>query len=290
MQGNQLLPVPFYEDVVVLVDHDNQPFVAMKPVVENMGLSWQVQHRKLTEKFGSTITIMVTVGEDGRQREMVCLPLRKLPAWLYSIHANKVRPELREKITRYQSECDDALWDYWTKGSAVRAGTAQLTVPQLLATQRQVLALMRELKRETCPAIRHTLHAQLEQACRLLGIPAPTLEQIGADATPDHESPLLAEFWEIVDLLLQAPGCQLNHARNPGLIAFNLPQLRSAATAAKLALPEIGELRRVLKSSRAPRFFGTKAVNSLHTGGTVKCWVFDAGHEQEELALGHHTA
>ncbi|MDW2770136.1 phage antirepressor N-terminal domain-containing protein, partial [Acinetobacter baumannii] len=50
---------------------------------------------------------------------MTCLPVRKLAAWLYSIHANKVRPELRETVIMYQNECDDVLWDYWTKGQAI---------------------------------------------------------------------------------------------------------------------------------------------------------------------------
>ena len=45
--------------------------------------------------------------------------LRKLPAWLYSIHANKVKPEIRDTVIKYQEECDDVLWDYWTKGVAI---------------------------------------------------------------------------------------------------------------------------------------------------------------------------
>jgi hypothetical protein len=75
--NTQLMPVPFHGDTVVLVGRDNEPFVAMRSVVENMGLAWQVQHRKITERFGSTVTEMVTVAEDGKQRPMTCLPLRK---------------------------------------------------------------------------------------------------------------------------------------------------------------------------------------------------------------------
>lgn len=82
---DQLFPVPFYEDTVVLVGHDNEPFVAMKPVVTNMGLDWATQFTKLKEKFSSVIGEITTTGGDGKQYEMVCLPLRKLPAWLYSI-------------------------------------------------------------------------------------------------------------------------------------------------------------------------------------------------------------
>lgn len=281
MQVDQLLPVPFYEDVVVLVDHNGEPYVAMKPIVENMGLAWQSQHQKLTEKFGSTITIIVTVAEDGKQREMVCIPLRKLPAWLYSINPNKVATALRGKVVRYQDECDDALWNYWTTGVAVRAGATQITIPQLLATQRQVNQLMQALKRETSPAIRRNLHAQLEQACRLLALPTPALEEIGTDAAPDHESPVLAEFWEVFDFLLRNSGAKLNHARSSGLIAFNLPEVRAAAKTANVALPEMSELRRVLKASKAPQFVDLKPVNSRVMGGkTIRCWVFSSCSQQ----------
>ncbi|WP_263220120.1 phage antirepressor N-terminal domain-containing protein [Pseudomonas atacamensis] len=102
-----MMAVPFYEDIVVLVGQDDEPYVSIKPIVENIGLAWQVQHRKLRERFDSVITEMVTTGGDGKQYAMTCFPLRKLPAWLYSISPNKVEPDLRGKIIRYQEECDD---------------------------------------------------------------------------------------------------------------------------------------------------------------------------------------
>ena len=125
--NTQIIPVPFYEDMLVLTGKDNEPYVAMKPVVENMGLAWQAQQRKLTDKFGSVITIMITTGADGKNYEMTCLPLRKLAAWLYSINPSKIAPELRNKIARYQDECDDVLWNYWTKGNATRPGAMTLS-------------------------------------------------------------------------------------------------------------------------------------------------------------------
>lgn len=108
--------IPFRSAKLLLVERDGQPFVPMKPVVEGMGLAWQSQHRKLMAgRFASTITEMVIVAQDGKQREMTCLPLRKLTGWLMSIHPNKVRPELREGIIAYQNECDDVLWAYWNE-------------------------------------------------------------------------------------------------------------------------------------------------------------------------------
>lgn len=116
----QLMPVPFYEDVVVLVGQGNEPFVAMKPIVINMGLDWKSQHAKLTDRFASVTVTITATGADGKQYEMTCLPLRRLPAWLHSISPNRVKPELREKIIRYQNEFDDVMWAFWTHGIATR--------------------------------------------------------------------------------------------------------------------------------------------------------------------------
>jgi hypothetical protein len=130
--------IPFRSCKLLLVEHNGQPFVPMKPVVEGMGLAWQTQHRKLMEgRFASTITIMVIVAEDGKNREMACLPLKKLPGWLMSIHASKVRADLRENVLAYQDECDDALWAYWNEGHAINhrgPGQAMTVLGQTIGT------------------------------------------------------------------------------------------------------------------------------------------------------------
>ena len=126
--------IPFRSAELLLVDHDGQPFVPMKPVVEGMGLAWQPQHRKmLAGRFGTCITEMVIqLPGDTQRRAVTCLPLRKLTGWLMSISPNKVKPELRDGIIAYQNECDDALWAYWSEGRAVRNDSR--TVETVLST------------------------------------------------------------------------------------------------------------------------------------------------------------
>ena len=85
-----------------------------------MGLAWQAQQRKfrdVAERWG--ITIMVIPSKGGNQ-ETLCMPVRKLPGWLMTVHPNKVRQEIRERIIKYQNECDDVLWEYWNKGFVSR--------------------------------------------------------------------------------------------------------------------------------------------------------------------------
>ncbi len=108
--------VPFHGDNLYLVNFSGQPYVPMKPVVEGMGLAWGAQFVKIKQRFNSTISEIEMVALDGKNRQMTCLPLRKLPGWLHTINVGKVRPELREKVARYQEECDDVLYQYWTKG------------------------------------------------------------------------------------------------------------------------------------------------------------------------------
>lgn len=129
-----LIQVPFRHATLFLADVDGTPYVTMRPVVEGMGLDWKSQHAKLTQnqRFASTMVEITTVAEDGKQRAMTCLPLRKLPGWLMSISPNKVSPEIKETVIAYQAECDDALWDYWTKGQAINP--RQVALPEDLPT------------------------------------------------------------------------------------------------------------------------------------------------------------
>lgn len=109
--------VPFHGDSLYLVGFNGEPHVPMKPVVEGMGLAWQPQHEKLKTRFSKGITEIVIPTKGGEQ-SMTCLAFRKFAGWLHTINVGKVRPELREKVARYQEECDDVLYDYWMKGGA----------------------------------------------------------------------------------------------------------------------------------------------------------------------------
>lgn len=111
--------VPFHGASLFLAKYNGEPYVPMKPVVEGMGLDWKSQHRKIASKFDSSMVEMtIQLPNDTQRRPVSCLPLRKLPAWLYSIQPNKVKSDIRDKVIQYQEECDEVLWQYWTKGEA----------------------------------------------------------------------------------------------------------------------------------------------------------------------------
>lgn len=115
-----LMTVPFHGANLMLVEHDGQPYVPMKPVADGMGIDWKSQHRKLAASSRRWGMVMMTTPSASGDQETSCIPLRKLPGWLSTLEPTRVKSEeAREKIYLFQEECDDALWQYWNDGHAV---------------------------------------------------------------------------------------------------------------------------------------------------------------------------
>lgn len=143
MTSISTINVPFHGDNLYVVNYNGQPYVPMKPIVEGMGLTWQSQFEKVKQRFKSTITEIVIVAADGKERNMLCLALRKLAGWLHTISPNKVKPEIRDKVIRYQEECDDVLYEYWTTGEVkkkpnIRQSTAKELIPLRQTAERLI--------------------------------------------------------------------------------------------------------------------------------------------------------
>ncbi|EFF6053081.1 phage antirepressor Ant, partial [Escherichia coli] len=119
-----------------LVGINNEPYVPMKPVVEGMGMVWAAQFVKLKQRFAKGISEIEIPSAGGKQL-MTCLAFRKFAAWLSSIQPNKVRPEIREKVIQYQEECDDVLYEYWTKGHVVNPRKAKKALLGKITTEQQ---------------------------------------------------------------------------------------------------------------------------------------------------------
>lgn len=125
----QLIPVHFHDDTVFLVERNGEPYTPVRPFCDALGLNWAAQTIKLNQRFKTTVSLIETVASDGKKREMLCLPLRKLPAYLYSIDPEKVKPAIRAKVELYQGECDEVLWRHWSGQMAPKPATAPVPVP-----------------------------------------------------------------------------------------------------------------------------------------------------------------
>lgn len=184
------LHVSFHGSDLYIVEHNGEPYTPMKPIVEGMGLDWAAQFTKMKQKFGSTIVEIAMVAGDGKSRSMICLPLRKLAAWLNSISANKVKPEIRERVLQYQEECDDVLYEYWTKGVAVNprkvASAAVAPVPAISTSAAEKIAaggVLLEVSRKLLHISDSSVLAGLRKLQSAAGLP-DLLPGYAVDAPP----------------------------------------------------------------------------------------------------------
>lgn len=110
--------VAFYEDTVVAVRlASGEIYVPIRPICDNLGVTLAGQRERINrDPVLSEAVTSVSVTLTQQAREMLCLPLKFIPGWLFGINANRVKPELRDRIIRYQRECYDVLFEAFAEG------------------------------------------------------------------------------------------------------------------------------------------------------------------------------
>lgn len=111
--------IDFYGDEIpaalVVIDEAGRQivYVPVRPLVEYMGLSWPAQWERINRD--AVLSQMVRgvrvtrTPEQGGSQVMLCLPLDYINGFLFGINANRVKPELRERLITYQRECYQVL-------------------------------------------------------------------------------------------------------------------------------------------------------------------------------------
>ncbi len=106
--------IPFYEDtLIVQLGEDGEIYVALRPIVESLGLDWSAQYRRIKRdpvlsKEMKMISVAVTATEIRQRgegaRDHLCLPKQFISGFLFGINANRVQAELRDNVIKWQRE------------------------------------------------------------------------------------------------------------------------------------------------------------------------------------------
>lgn len=136
--------ISFYGNQILTVEQDGIQYVAMKPLCESIGLTWGSQYNrgKRNQILNPTVFIMKIAAEDGKNREMQMLPVKFLQGWLFSVDANRVKPEIKDRLLDYQKECFDVLNNYW-KNKVVQPKTSDVSTAACLSELHVFLELTR---------------------------------------------------------------------------------------------------------------------------------------------------
>jgi exonuclease VII small subunit len=116
--------VPFQKTSGFISIRDSESgeiYVSPKTICEAFAMNWAAQQQKLAmnaQRWGYQ-KISVTLPGDTQEREVSVIPDRKVRSWICGISSEKVKPDIREQLLAFQDECDEVLYNYWTKGAAI---------------------------------------------------------------------------------------------------------------------------------------------------------------------------
>ena len=215
---NALVPVEqkevaFYGDEVLAVRAgDGTVFVPVRPICELLGLNFDGQRRRINRDpvlAGEVMSVVVTTTdiEVGSRRprtsEMVALPLDFLPGFLFGINASRVKPELRERVIRYQRECYKVLDAAFREGRLTAdrifddllASDSPAAIAYKMATAIQMMARQQLL-----------LESRVDEHDRRLEALEDTLGDPGRHVTPDQAAQISQGVKTVALVLSQRSG------------------------------------------------------------------------------------
>jgi hypothetical protein len=104
--------VPFYGDELIAVqDRHDTIFVLFSHLCDNLGLNRRGQTQRVQRHAVMNAgLVLVTVETEGGPQTVQCLRIDLLPLWLSGVQASRVKPELQDKLTHYQQEAAQVLW------------------------------------------------------------------------------------------------------------------------------------------------------------------------------------
>lgn len=133
---------------IVTVERDGETYDPIKPICAAIGINYTTQLEKLQSDptfSGSLIPLEGIVAADGKEREMLCLPLMLVYLWLGSINPINVAEPVRTNVIEYRLECARALYEHFT-GVARRVEEANRAEISLLEQINSAISDEKEAK------------------------------------------------------------------------------------------------------------------------------------------------
>ena len=107
---NQIKLVINGKDLIAeIASYGNKQHVAITPICEAIGIAPNKQRERLQDVPQFNPYHMVWVASDGKQREMLMLPVEEVGMWLCSINARRVKEEVRDVLVAFQKHCQVEL-------------------------------------------------------------------------------------------------------------------------------------------------------------------------------------
>lgn len=115
---SKIVKIDLSSGAVCTVLIDGKPHVVIRPAIEELGLSYPRQYRKLKGRSWAVVAQAATTGADGKTYQMDVVPLRTFLMLLATVNENRVAEHARPTLVAFQNETADAIEAYWARGLA----------------------------------------------------------------------------------------------------------------------------------------------------------------------------
>jgi hypothetical protein len=112
----KIITVNFRGDELYGFEREDGTYVALRPIVEAIGLDWsgQLQRLKRDPILSEGVVIIPTPFTRGGAQEAVCLKFDLVNGWLFTIDSARIKDAVtRERVLVYQRECYRVLFKHF---------------------------------------------------------------------------------------------------------------------------------------------------------------------------------
>lgn len=138
----EIVTVNFRGDELYGFKQDDGTFLALKPMVEAMGLDWSAQLKRVKRDpiLVEGMAMMATPFGRGGDQECVCIKLDLINGWLFTIDSSRIKDDtVRQRVQTYQRECYQVLHDHFAgKRKPIEADGEPTELPTTLERLRLV--------------------------------------------------------------------------------------------------------------------------------------------------------
>ena len=141
---SEIVHIPFHGDDLLAIDIEGNPYVALKPALECIGVDAKRQISKLAGKSWARTALVPVRDSAGRQQVTNVADLRTFLMLLATIDERRVAEHVRAKLIAYQSEVADVIEAYWLRGRAQNPRVEGEFFEPTTLTYDEVCALLRQ--------------------------------------------------------------------------------------------------------------------------------------------------
>ncbi len=159
----------------VELNEKRQEIVPLKPIADLIGLDWETQRKKvnsdyLSKRLGTCTELML--GDAGQRREMICIRLDRVAAYLNTINPERVRSNGNESaadfLEKKHEEWDEVINAY-EHGFGMFAGKKAASRKQ--PTVRDFLSVLKAKKQAETESERQVMNTLAQNLAEELGAP-----------------------------------------------------------------------------------------------------------------------